>query len=105
VPRAASASIRDVAIVRLEQLYPFPHGDFEAEMERYPQGAGPSSGVRRRRATRAPGTVSSTTWPTTCARARSCAYALRPSSASPRRATLSLHAEQQRAVIDAALTV
>ena len=27
----------DVAIIRVEQLYPFPHKQFEAEMKRYPQ--------------------------------------------------------------------
>jgi 2-oxoglutarate dehydrogenase E1 component len=29
--------IEDMAIVRLEQLYPFPHADFKAEMAKYPQ--------------------------------------------------------------------
>jgi 2-oxoglutarate dehydrogenase E1 component len=29
--------IDDVAIIRIEQLYPFPHDDFQAEIERYPQ--------------------------------------------------------------------
>jgi 2-oxoglutarate dehydrogenase E1 component len=29
--------INDVAIIRIEQLYPFPHEDFQAEIERYPQ--------------------------------------------------------------------
>ena len=29
--------IEDVAIIRIEQLYPFPHDDFQAEVERYPQ--------------------------------------------------------------------
>lgn len=28
--------IEDVAIIRIEQLYPFPHDDFQAEVERYP---------------------------------------------------------------------
>jgi 2-oxoglutarate dehydrogenase complex dehydrogenase (E1) component-like enzyme len=27
--------IDDVALVRLEQLYPFPHDEFKAEIERY----------------------------------------------------------------------
>jgi 2-oxoglutarate dehydrogenase E1 component len=26
-----------VAIIRIEQLYPFPHDDFQAEVGRYPQ--------------------------------------------------------------------
>ncbi len=29
----------DVAIIRVEQLYPFPHKQFEAEMKRYPGAA------------------------------------------------------------------
>ncbi|SEP21155.1 2-oxoglutarate dehydrogenase E1 component [Nitrosovibrio sp. Nv6] len=29
--------IKDVAIIRVEQLYPFPHDDFQIEVERYPQ--------------------------------------------------------------------
>jgi 2-oxoglutarate dehydrogenase E1 component len=29
----------DVAIIRVEQLYPFPHKQFEAEMKRYPTAA------------------------------------------------------------------
>ncbi|MDN5935413.1 MAG: 2-oxoglutarate dehydrogenase E1 component [Nitrosospira sp.] len=32
-------TIDDVAIIRIEQLYPFPHDDFQAEIERYPQAA------------------------------------------------------------------
>ena len=34
--RGASGGIDDVAIVRVEQLYPFPHKQFAAEMKRYP---------------------------------------------------------------------
>jgi 2-oxoglutarate dehydrogenase E1 component len=29
--------IEDIAIVRIEQLYPFPHDDFQIEVDRYPQ--------------------------------------------------------------------
>ncbi|HEX8874681.1 MAG TPA: 2-oxoglutarate dehydrogenase E1 component [Nitrosospira sp.] len=29
--------IEDVAIIRIEQLYPFPHDDFQVEVERYPR--------------------------------------------------------------------
>ncbi|SEN36102.1 2-oxoglutarate dehydrogenase E1 component [Nitrosospira multiformis] len=29
--------VEDVAIIRIEQLYPFPHDDFQAEVERYPR--------------------------------------------------------------------
>ncbi|HJT50622.1 MAG TPA: 2-oxoglutarate dehydrogenase E1 component, partial [Nitrosospira sp.] len=30
-------TIKDVAIARIEQLYPFPHDDFQVEVERYPR--------------------------------------------------------------------
>ncbi|HRQ05522.1 MAG TPA: 2-oxoglutarate dehydrogenase E1 component, partial [Nitrosomonas halophila] len=30
-------NITDMAIIRLEQLYPFPHEDFQAEIDRYSQ--------------------------------------------------------------------
>lgn len=30
-------NIEDIAIIRIEQLYPFPHADFQAEVERYHQ--------------------------------------------------------------------
>ena len=33
--RRAEAKRTDVAIIRVEQLYPFPHKQFEAEMKRY----------------------------------------------------------------------
>ena len=33
---AASRASSDVAIIRVEQLYPFPHKQFAAEMKRYP---------------------------------------------------------------------
>jgi 2-oxoglutarate dehydrogenase E1 component len=28
--------VEDVALIRIEQLYPFPHDDFQAEVDRYP---------------------------------------------------------------------
>ena len=95
--------IKDVAIVRLEQLYPFPHDEFKAQIDRYA------------RATEIvwcqeePGNQGA--WhriqhyllrhllPT-----QKLSYALRPSSASPAVGHLALHNEQQKAVVDAALT-
>jgi 2-oxoglutarate dehydrogenase complex dehydrogenase (E1) component-like enzyme len=35
-PRSAREGRRHVAILRVEQLYPFPHKAFEAELKKYP---------------------------------------------------------------------
>ena len=35
-PTGASNKIADVAIVRLEQLYPFPHEEFKAALAKFP---------------------------------------------------------------------
>jgi len=90
-----------MAIIRLEQLYPFPHDDFAAQIAAYPnateavwcqeepgnQGAWHRIQhylVRHLR----PG--------------MRLGYALRPSSASPAAGYLAVHAEQQKAVVEAA---
>lgn len=93
--------ITDVAIVRIEQLYPFPHGDFQSEVERYPAAADilwcqeePGNQgawhriqhylLRHKRPDQALG------------------YALRPSSASPAAGYLAKHDFQQNEVMVAA---
>jgi 2-oxoglutarate dehydrogenase E1 component len=95
--------IEDVALIRLEQLYPFPHEEFATEMQRYPkateviwcQEEPGNQGAWHRiqhyilRNMRADQRLS---------------YAGRPSSASPAVGYLAKHNEQQRAVIEAALT-
>jgi 2-oxoglutarate dehydrogenase E1 component len=95
--------IDDVAIVRLEQLYPFPHDEFKAQIDRYAKA---SEIVWCQEE---PGNQGA--WhriqhyllrhllPT-----QKLSYALRPSSASPAVGYLALHNEQQKAVVDAALT-
>ena len=96
--------ITDIAIIRLEQLYPFPHSEFAAELKPYAQAKSVlwaqeepgNQGAWHRiqhyitRNLRADQTLS---------------YALRPSSASPAVGYLSKHNEQQKALIDAALTI
>ena len=37
--KAAEANVNDIALVRLEQLYPFPHISLPAELKRYPNAA------------------------------------------------------------------
>jgi len=94
-------AISDVAIVRVEQLYPFPHEDFQVEIERYPhardvlwcqeepgnQGAWHRIQHYLMRHTR-PGQV--------------LGYALRPSSASPAVGYSQKHNLQQKELVEAA---
>ncbi|HEX5613190.1 MAG TPA: 2-oxoglutarate dehydrogenase E1 component, partial [Burkholderiales bacterium] len=91
----------DVAILRIEQLYPFPHDRFEEEVARYGQAnevlwcqeEPGNQGAWHRiqhyllRHMR-PGQV--------------LTYALRPSSSSPAVGYMALHAEQQKALVAAA---
>ena len=94
-------NIDDMVIIRIEQLYPFPHDDFAAQIAAYPnasevvwcqeepgnQGAWHRIQHYLLRHLR-PG--------------MKLGYALRPSSASPAAGYLAVHNEQQKAVIDAA---
>lgn len=93
--------IQDMVIIRLEQLYPFPHALFEAQVAAYPNAAEVvwcqeepgNQGAWHRiqhyllRHMRA---------------GMKLGYALRPSSAAPAAGYLSVHNEQQKAVIEAA---
>jgi 2-oxoglutarate dehydrogenase E1 component len=93
--------ISDMAIIRIEQLYPFPHDDFTAQINAYPnatevvwcqeepgnQGAWHRIQHYLLRHMR---------------KGMRLDYALRPSSASPAAGYLAVHNEQQKAVIDAA---
>jgi 2-oxoglutarate dehydrogenase E1 component len=95
--------ITDIAIVRLEQLYPFPHDEFKAQIDRYakareivwcqeePGNQGAWHRIQHY--------LLRHLLPT-----QKMSYALRPSSASPAAGYLALHNEQQKAVVDAALT-
>ena len=91
----------DMAIIRIEQLYPFPHDDFVAQINAYPnatevvwcqeepgnQGAWHRIQHYLLRHLRAGMRLD---------------YALRPSSAAPAAGYLAVHQEQQKAVIEAA---
>ena len=93
--------IKDMAIVRLEQLYPFPHQEFEAQIAAYPkarevvwcqeepgnQGAWHRLQHYLLRHLRP---------------AMHLDYALRPSAAAPAVGYMALHLAQQKAVIEAA---
>jgi 2-oxoglutarate dehydrogenase E1 component len=96
-------AIDDIAIVRLEQLYPFPHDEFAAQVAMYPsaksivwaqeepqnQGAWHRIQHYLMRHMRAD---------------QSLSYAGRKSSASPAVGYLSKHNEQQKELVDAALS-
>ncbi|CAI9120505.1 2-oxoglutarate dehydrogenase E1 component [Brytella acorum] len=99
--------IEDVAIVRLEQLYPFPDQAIAAVLKRYPnaqlvwcqeepENMGGWQFVDRRleKVLRQSGRASE--WP---------AYAGRPAAASPATGSAKDHAAQQSALVQAALTV
>jgi 2-oxoglutarate dehydrogenase E1 component len=93
--------IQDMAIIRLEQLYPFPHVLFEAQIAAYPNASEVMWCQEE------PGNQGA--WHRIqhyllrhMRKGMQLAYALRPSSAAPAAGYLSVHNEQQKAVIDAA---
>ena len=91
----------EMAIIRIEQLYPFPHQDFAAQIDAYPnatevlwcqeepgnQGAWHRVQHYLERHLR---------------KGMRLGYALRPSSAAPAAGYLAVHQEQQKAVVAAA---
>ena len=94
--------IQDVAIVRIEQLYPFPHDDYKAQIDKY------ANAKKVVWCQEEPGNQGA--WHRIqhyllrhMLANQKLAYALRPSSASPAVGYLALHNEQQKAVIEAAL--
>jgi 2-oxoglutarate dehydrogenase E1 component len=93
---------KDIAIVRLEQLYPFPHDDYTAQIHKY---AGAKDVIWCQEE---PGNQGA--WHRIqhyllrhMLPHQKLAYALRPSAASPAVGYMQLHQEQQKAVIEAAL--
>lgn len=96
-----SKGITDMAIIRLEQLYPFPHMDFAKQVENYPNA---SEFVW---AQEEPGNQGA--WHRiqhyflrNLRKGMRLDYALRPSSAAPAAGYLAVHQEQQKAVVEAA---
>jgi 2-oxoglutarate dehydrogenase E1 component len=94
--------IRDVALVRIEQLYPFPTDEYEAILRRYPatrdvvwcqeepQNQGAWYQIRHRLQERLPAKVE-------------LLYAGRPHAAAPATGILKIHEVEQAALIEAAL--
>jgi 2-oxoglutarate dehydrogenase E1 component len=95
--------IDDIALVRIEQLYPFPHDEFEAEIARYSK-AGEVVWCQEE-----PGNQGA--WHRIqhyllrhLRPEQKLRYALRASSASPAGGYLALHNQRQKTVVEAALT-
>ncbi|MBI3222791.1 MAG: 2-oxoglutarate dehydrogenase E1 component [Nitrosomonadales bacterium] len=91
----------DMAIIRIEQLYPFPHADFTAQIAAYPNAA------ELVWCQEEPGNQGA--WHRIqhyllrhLRKGMRLDYALRPSSAAPAAGYLAVHQEQQKAVIEAA---
>jgi 2-oxoglutarate dehydrogenase E1 component len=104
VAERAKRGVEDIAVVRIEQLYPFPHEEFQAQIDLYPnaksvvwcqeepgnQGAWHRIQHYLQRHMRADQELS---------------YAGRASSASPAVGYLQLHNEQQKELVEAALSL
>ena len=93
--------ISDMAIIRIEQLYPFPHDDFTAQIAAYPKA------TELVWCQEEPGNQGA--WHRIqhyllrhLRKGMRLDYALRPSSAAPAAGYLAVHQEQQKAVIAAA---
>jgi len=96
-----SKEISDMAIIRIEQLYPFPHEDFSAQIDAYPNA------TEMVWCQEEPGNQGA--WHRIqhyllrhMRKTMRLDYALRPSSAAPAAGYLAIHNEQQKAVIEAA---
>ncbi|MDE0798507.1 MAG: 2-oxoglutarate dehydrogenase E1 component [Nitrosomonadaceae bacterium] len=93
--------IKDIAIVRIEQLYPFPHNEFQAEVDRFEQAKDVLWCQEE------PGNQGA--WHRIqhyllrhLGLNQTLGYALRPSSASPAAGYLAKHNFQQKELIEAA---
>ncbi|MBL8518087.1 MAG: 2-oxoglutarate dehydrogenase E1 component [Betaproteobacteria bacterium] len=103
VAERAKRGIEDIAVVRIEQLYPFPHDEYRAQIDLYPNAKSIIWAQEE--------PMNQGAW--RCVQhyllrplmgAQSLEYAGRPSSASPAVGYLSKHNEQQKALVDAALS-
>jgi 2-oxoglutarate dehydrogenase E1 component len=104
VAERAARNIKDIAVVRIEQLYPFPHDEYIEQIKLY------SKATDICWAQEEPGNQGA--WHRVqhylmqhMRDDQQLTYALRPSSASPAVGYLAKHIEQQKALVDAALTL
>ena len=97
-----AASMRDVALVRVEQLYPFPVHETRSRAREVSATRAKSSGARKSRRTRAPGTRSAIACRRWCGK-RELLYAGRAPAAAPATGITKIHETEQRELIEAAL--
>ncbi len=102
VAERKARGIDDIAVIRLEQLYPFPHEQFAAEMQRYPN-ASELVWAQEEPANQGAWHRIQHYLTRHLVKGQHLGYAMRPSSASPAVGYLAKHNEQQKAVIEAAL--
>jgi len=103
VAERAKRGIDDIAVERIEQLYPFPHDEFQARIDAYPaarsiiwaQEEPGNQGAWHRIQHYLLGHLRAD---------QTLSYAGRTSSASPAVGYAQLHAEQQKALVEAALS-
>lgn len=102
VAERSRRNMGNVAIIRVEQLYPFPHEEFKTEIRRYPNARSVVWAQEE------PGNQGA--WHSIqhylmrhLTPQQKLTYALRPSSAAPAVGYMSVHVEQQKSLIGAAL--
>src|SRR5213078_1232018 len=91
----------DVAVIRLEQLYPFPHKQFEAEVKRYP-GAGEVVWCQEEPQNQGAWYQSGHYLRENMRDEQKLCYAGRPPSASPASGYMARHNEAQKALVEQA---
>jgi 2-oxoglutarate dehydrogenase E1 component len=91
----------DVAIIRVEQLYPFPHKQFEAEMKRYPQ-ASEVVWCQEEPQNQGAWYQSAHYFRENMREDQKLYYAGRPASAAPAGGYMARHNERQRALVEQA---
>ncbi len=91
----------DVAIIRVEQLYPFPHKQFEAEMKRYPN-AGEVVWCQEEPQNQGAWYQTAHYFRENMRDDQKLYYAGRPASASPAGGYMARHNERQKALVEQA---
>jgi 2-oxoglutarate dehydrogenase E1 component len=100
--RRNEAKRGDVAIIRVEQLYPFPHKQFEAEMKRY-MNAGEVVWCQEEPQNQGAWYQTAHYFRENMREDQKLYYAGRPASASPAGGYMARHNERQKALVEQAL--